>query len=1849
MNRFLVKFISATSALFFGTGLASVYALTETDFTNTGIVLSAPAQFENNGSNNTGTVLVQPKGLSIEKVADGSQLSTPTKAGEVINYTITLDNLGLLPLTGVTLNDSIIPAADLSLSSGDTNNDNILDGNEVWVFTGSYAITQADIDNFGGGDGDIDNLVTVTTNELDPLSDTAFVAITQGPDFTVSKQVDKAVVNTPSLLTYTIDIKNTGNQTLTGVALVDNLPDGSLGTLTGPATDAGIANALDVGEIWTYTGTYSATQSDIDTGALLTNEVSVTAVEMPGVTRQDDATTSIELAPQLLVTKTVDTQEIAQPTTLTYSISIENTGNATLTNVTPIDTLPDGSNAVLVGPISDTGIIGSLDVGEVWEYTTTYDASQADIDASVALVNTIAVSTDETLTEIFTDTATTNIATAPAFTVAKAVDTSTLSAPGLLNYVITIENSGNVSLSNVLPIDTLPDGSNATLLGPTNDSGLVGQLDVGESWEFTAVYNVSQAEIDQGLSLINRVDVTSDETADAVVSDTAQTTVSRSPSFTVEKTVDTITIAEPSDLNYEISVVNTGNTSLTNIVVNDTLPDGSSAIVSGPVVDTGVNGVLDVGETWVFTAQYGANQIDIDAGLTLINSVDVATAEAGSQRDTASTAINQAPAITLVKSTNDTGFTTIGDTLTYTLQVVNSGNVVLSNISVTDLTADVGSLTCALPIPFTLQPTEQLNCTVTRTATIDDIGTTSITNQASVSATDPLGNEISDDSDMVVVPLTRIPPVAIDDAFESPVSAVAVTLEGAQNDTDANGDLDPTSVHLVSVNASDLDGDGDNDQLVVPNEGTWLVNDVNGEVTFTPEAGFTADPTPIVYTVNDATELVSNEATLSIDYPQSAPIAEDDFQQNLIVASPTNPTLVNVLADNGSGVDRDPENDIDVTRTNFVHPDAIDTDGDGDNDSLTVAGEGEWILDNATGVVTFTPIAGFLLDPTPIFYTIEDFNGLLSNEAKITIDYPQTAPIAIDDEKLNQPLAQPVTLALLANDSDPENNIDNTSVRLIDPASGNSVLELTVIGEGAWVVDVLTGDVTFFPEPGFIENPTPVMYTVKDSTDLESNVALVTVTYELPATIEGIVWLDSDRDGLVGANEELKVNWTLRILDAQGNEVATTTTDANGYYRVEGLVPGEYTVEFYNESGVFMDSQTTNGPIGSGDLVNLPLRVDPGGVIYDSVSRQAVAGVTLNLINGSGQQVDELCLRENQQSQITEADGLYSFNVNLGAHPTCLNGEIYRIVIADVPESYRAGYSNIIRQAGAEGCGDATLGCAVSETFDAALVESNCTVDTIPNSDACEVQVQPDAPQLIENTQYFVEFFLEFGDQNIVFNHIPIDSRANDAQILLSKTVDQRTVSRGSIAGYTINAENTNEVPALDIVIVDNPPPNFALVEESVRLIRAGADEVLGTDDDTVTNIALVGSNPMQLGAIDLDPLETVQITYLMRVGVGVVAGDYTNTASASGPNGVASNSVSASVTVVPDPVLEQATLVGKVFNDRDEDGSQDPADATGVVLRSDFYGWNSLLLPALPGRDSVSANPSDRALVVNMPVSNNNAFSVSTQEGTKISVDHQGTISEAHIGEKAQGLTGQDIRVCTQYTVDVPTPRSGYGSAGGEPTDVLQIVIQNYGVNELGIPGARLATVTGLLIETDAYGRYSIPDVDAGTTGIGQNFVLKVDPATLPQGASFTTENPYVLRIVNSSLNKINFGVKLPGADPYVNQTSPLCQTEANDVATHSVEVLLGSVFFNTDRYDVRADQQGIVADIVKKLREYGGGTILIEAHTDSIGDYQYNLDLAERRAETIRRVLEEKLGKHAMESVTVDVNPEAYQEQEQ
>jgi len=100
-------------------------------------------------------------------------------------------------------------------------------------------------------------------------------------------------------------------------------------------------------------------------------------------------------------------------------------------------------------------------------------------------------------------------------------------------------------------------------------------------------------------------------------------------------------------------------------------------------------------------------------------------------------------------------------------------------------------------------------------------------------------------------------------------------------------------------------------------------------------------------------------------------------------------------------------------------------------------------------------------------------------------------------------------------------------------------------------------------------------------------------------------------------------------------------------------------------------------------------------------------------------------------------------------------------------------------------------------------------------------------------------------------------------------------------------------------------------------------------------------------------------------------------------------------------------------------------------------------------------------------------------------------------------------------------TDQNYYGGKGGK------LAFTPAPQNEDGIPGVRLVTVDGLVITTDEHGRYSVPCAALPADG-GSNFIIKLDPRSLPTGYSMTTENPRVARVTPGMMSEINFGATL-------------------------------------------------------------------------------------------------------------------------
>ncbi|CAN7214842.1 hypothetical protein LJR231_000649 [Phyllobacterium sp. LjRoot231] len=123
------------------------------------------------------------------------------------------------------------------------------------------------------------------------------------------------------------------------------------------------------------------------------------------------------------------------------------------------------------------------------------------------------------------------------------------------------------------------------------------------------------------------------------------------------------------------------------------------------------------------------------------------------------------------------------------------------------------------------------------------------------------------------------------------------------------------------------------------------------------------------------------------------------------------------------------------------------------------------------------------------------------------------APAAVDDIQ-QADIGMPAVVQILNNDGvkssggvfsvvSPATGFSMASVNLAAPSGATGIIKdangdvtgFTVAGQGVWSYDDLTGTLTFTPQTGYRDSPTPIQYTFKNAIGTLSNLATVTVTY----------------------------------------------------------------------------------------------------------------------------------------------------------------------------------------------------------------------------------------------------------------------------------------------------------------------------------------------------------------------------------------------------------------------------------------------------------------------------------------------------------------------------------------------------------------------------------------------------------------------------------------------------------------------------------------------------------------------------------------------------------------------------------
>jgi uncharacterized repeat protein (TIGR01451 family) len=231
--------------------------------------------------------------------------------------------------------------------------------------------------------------------------------------------------------------------------------------------------------------------------------------------------------------------------------------------------------------------------------------------------------------------------------------------------------------------------------------------------------------------------------------------------------------------------------------------------------------------------------------------------------------------------------------------------------------------------------------------------------------------------------------------------------------------------------------------------------------------------------------------------------------------------------------------------------------------------------------------------------------------------------------------------------------------------------------------------------------------------------------------------------------------------------------------------------------------------------------------------------------------------------------------------------------------------------------------------------------------------------------------------------------------LVLTKSTPLVNIAAGQSVPYTITATNPKNTPVDTATVTDVMPAGFRY--------RAGSGAINGKKQDPT-----VAGNRLTWTHVVVPAGGTMSFTLVLTAGAGVGSGEYVNQAMAYNglTNTLISNIASATVRITGDPTFDCPDLIGKVFDDANANGREDP-------------------------------------------------------------------------GEK-------------------------------------------------GIAGVRLVTAQGLLITTDAEGRYHIACPITPDSEIGTNFIVKLDERTLPSGYRLTTDNPETVRLTAGKVSKLNFGATI-------------------------------------------------------------------------------------------------------------------------
>ncbi|MFN8258765.1 MAG: Ig-like domain-containing protein [Bacteroidales bacterium] len=1373
--------------------------------------------------------------------------------GENVTFTLTVTNHGSNTATSVSLND-LLPSGYSYVS--DNGAGAYVPGTGVWTIgsLANGATATLDITATVNASGSYANTASVSSPTADPVpgnnSSTSTPVPVPQANLSITKNVSNGTPNVGSNVVFTLSVTNNGPSTAASVSVNDLLPSGY-----SYVSDNGAGAYVPGTGVWTIGSLANGATATLDITATVNasgsyaNTASVSSPTADPVPGNNSSTSTPVPVPQanLSITKNVSNGTPNVGSNVVFTLSVTNNGPSTAASVSVNDLLPSGylyvSDNGAGAYVPGTGVwtIGSLANGA----TATLDIT-ATVNASGSYANTASVSSPTTDPVPGNNSSTSTPVPVPQanLVMTKNVSNGTPNVGSNVVFTLSVTNNGPSTAASVSANDLLPSGysfvsdNGAGAYVPGTGVWTIGSMADGA----TATLDIT-ATVNASGSYANTASVSS-PTADPVPGNNSATSTPvpvPQANLSITKNVSNGTPNVGSNVVFTLSVTNNGPSTAASVSVIDLLPSGYSYIS-----DNGAGAYVPGTGIWTIgsLANGASATLDITATVNASGSyantasVSSPTADPVSANNSATSTPVPVPQANLSITKNvSNGTPNVGSNVVFTLSVTNNGPSTAASVSVNDLLPSgysyVSDNGAGAYVPGTGVWTigslaNGASVSLDITATVNASG--SYANTASVSSptADPVPGNNSSTSTPVPVPQANL---VVTKSVNNTNPVIGENVIFTLNVTN-NGPSDATGVIVTDnlpdgytfIAANPLTGSWNSPNWTIGNlaDGATASLEITAQVNsfgnFLNTATVIGDqPDPVSGNENDGVSINGTDLVTTKTVNNNMPNAGEDVIFTITVKNngPANATGVIVTDNIPNGYTI-----VNVlpTKGNWIYP--------------------NWNVGNLDNGAT---------ESVQITARIEA-SGNYTNTVSVKGDQPD--PVKGNENDTASVLGTDLVITKIVNNSNPnigDNVIFTINVVNNGPRDATGVVVTDLLPDGYTFVSALPTQGSWtYPDwnLGNLDNGKSESIQITATVNEKGNfLNSASVKGDQPDPVPG-----NESDGTAINGCDIVITKTIDKNNplAGDNVIFTITATNNGPGNATGVVltdnlPDGYTFVNANPSaGSWNSPEWTIGNLANGATETLQITA----LVNQKGNYNNIASVIADQPDpAGGNEIDSVTITGADLSVTKTVD---KFNPNVGDNVvftiTVTNNGTLDATGVTVTDLLPDGYTFVSANPSSGTWNDPTwtisnLANGVSETLQiTALVNATgIYVNT--------VSVISDQPDPVP------------GNENDLVSPVP----KNQADLKVTKTVDNLLPNVGQNVVFTITVANNGPSDATGVIVTDNLPDGYAFVSATPS---AGS---WNSPDWTLGNLANGASANIQITATVL------------------VSGSYANTATVIG------------------------------------------------------------------------------------------------------------------------------------------------------------------------------------------------------------------------------------------------------------------------------------------------------------------------------------------------------------------------------